>query len=88
MTEVKPDSAQTRLLLEQVARGDRQALERLLQQYRPRLHAFIEARLGPWATGVTRAAIAALSVRLGSASPQGWLCHIPTKVVSLPLRSR
>jgi RNA polymerase sigma-70 factor (ECF subfamily) len=48
MTEVKPDSAQTRLLLEQVARGDRQALERLLQQYRPRLHAFIEARLGPW----------------------------------------
>jgi RNA polymerase sigma-70 factor (ECF subfamily) len=47
MTEVKPDSAQTCGLLEQVARGDRQALGDLLQHYRPRLHAFIEARLDP-----------------------------------------
>ena len=45
MTEVQPDSAQTGTLLEQVARGDRQALGRLLQRYRPRLRAFVEARL-------------------------------------------
>src|SRR5262245_38081522 len=47
MTEVKPDSAATCRLLEQVAQGDRQALGRLLQRYRPRLHAFVEARLDP-----------------------------------------
>lgn len=47
MTEVTPDSAETRALLEQVARGDRQALGRLLQRSRPRLHAFIEVRLDP-----------------------------------------
>ena len=47
MTEVKPDSAQTCGLLTQVAGGDGQALGRLLQRYRPRLHAFIEARLDP-----------------------------------------
>jgi RNA polymerase sigma-70 factor (ECF subfamily) len=47
MNEVKPDSAQTCGLLGQVARGDRQALGRLLEEYRPRLHAFVEARLDP-----------------------------------------
>ncbi len=46
-TEVKADSAQTCGLLERIARGDRQALGRLLQHYRPRWHAFIGARLGP-----------------------------------------
>src|SRR5947209_3973975 len=45
MTDVKPDSAATCGLLEQVAQGDRQALGRLLERYRPRLQAFIEARL-------------------------------------------
>jgi RNA polymerase sigma-70 factor (ECF subfamily) len=47
MNEVKPDSAQTRGLLAQVAHGDRQALGRLLEEFRPRLHAFVEARLDP-----------------------------------------
>jgi RNA polymerase sigma-70 factor (ECF subfamily) len=47
MTEVKPDSAETCGLLVQVAQGDRHALGHLLQNYRPRLHAFIEARLDP-----------------------------------------
>jgi RNA polymerase sigma-70 factor (ECF subfamily) len=32
-------------LLDQIARGDRQALERLLERYRPDLHSFVEARL-------------------------------------------
>jgi RNA polymerase sigma-70 factor (ECF subfamily) len=45
MNEVKPDSTETCDLLEQIAQGDREALGRLLQGYRPRLHAFIEARL-------------------------------------------
>jgi RNA polymerase sigma-70 factor (ECF subfamily) len=45
MPEVKPDSAETCGLLDQVARGDRQALERLLGHYRPGLCAFVEARL-------------------------------------------
>jgi RNA polymerase sigma-70 factor (ECF subfamily) len=47
MDEVKPDSAETRGLLEQVARGDRSALGCLLQRYRPHLRAFIGARLDP-----------------------------------------
>jgi RNA polymerase sigma-70 factor (ECF subfamily) len=47
MPEVKPDSAETCDLLAQVAKGDRQALGSLLQRYRPRLHAFVEARLDP-----------------------------------------
>jgi RNA polymerase sigma-70 factor (ECF subfamily) len=45
MAEVKADSAQTQALLAQIARGDRQALERLLDRYRPGLHSFVEARL-------------------------------------------
>ena len=47
MAEVKPDSVETCGLLEQVARGDRRALERLLECYRPGLHAFVEARFDP-----------------------------------------
>jgi RNA polymerase sigma-70 factor (ECF subfamily) len=47
MADVKPDSTETRALLEQVAQGDRQILGRLLQHYRPRLHAFIASRLDP-----------------------------------------
>jgi RNA polymerase sigma-70 factor (ECF subfamily) len=47
MPDVRADSAQTQDLLEQVARGDRQALDRLLERHRPDLHAFVEARLDP-----------------------------------------
>jgi RNA polymerase sigma-70 factor (ECF subfamily) len=47
MTDVKPDSAQTCGLLGQLAQGHRQALGDLLQRYRRRLHAFVEARLDP-----------------------------------------
>jgi len=47
MPQVKVDSTQTQTLLEQVADGDRQALEQLLERYRPGLHAFVEARLDP-----------------------------------------
>jgi RNA polymerase sigma-70 factor (ECF subfamily) len=47
MLKVKPDSAETCGLLAEVARGDRQALGRLLQRYRARLQAFIGARLDP-----------------------------------------
>lgn len=42
---MKTDSAQTQRLLEEIAGGDRQALEQLLDRHRPRLHAFIDARL-------------------------------------------
>src|SRR5436309_14582922 len=47
MTQVRPDSAETSALLEQVRRGDRQALGRLLDRHRPGLRAFVEARLDP-----------------------------------------
>jgi RNA polymerase sigma-70 factor (ECF subfamily) len=47
MQDVKPDSTDTRGLLEQVRHGDPQALERLLARYRPDLRAFVEARLDP-----------------------------------------
>jgi RNA polymerase sigma-70 factor (ECF subfamily) len=47
MPDVREDSAQTQALLEQVAQGDRQALDRLLERYRPGLCAFVEARLDP-----------------------------------------
>src|SRR5437879_5173443 len=47
MHELKPDSAETCRLLEQLRRGDRQPLEKLLVRYRPDLRAFIEARLDP-----------------------------------------
>jgi RNA polymerase sigma-70 factor (ECF subfamily) len=45
--EVKTDSAQTQHLLQEISRGDHQALEQLLERHRPKLHAFIEARLDP-----------------------------------------
>jgi RNA polymerase sigma-70 factor (ECF subfamily) len=44
---VKPDSAQTCGLLEQVHQGDRQALEDLLSRYRPEMRAFVEVHLSP-----------------------------------------
>jgi RNA polymerase sigma-70 factor (ECF subfamily) len=47
MAEVKTDSTETHGLLDQIARGDKPALERLLEGYRPGLHAFVEARLDP-----------------------------------------
>jgi RNA polymerase sigma-70 factor (ECF subfamily) len=47
MPEVKPDSSETQGLLQQAAAGDAQALESLLEHYRPRLHAFVAARLDP-----------------------------------------
>jgi RNA polymerase sigma-70 factor (ECF subfamily) len=47
MPEVQPDSAETCGLLEQVAQGGREALDRLLERYRRRLRAFVEARLEP-----------------------------------------
>jgi RNA polymerase sigma-70 factor (ECF subfamily) len=47
MAEVKMDSTETRGLLDQIAQGDRQALERLLERYRPGLHDFVAARLDP-----------------------------------------
>jgi len=47
MVHVRPDSAATCALLAEVARGDPQALGRLLQRYQARLQAFISARLDP-----------------------------------------
>ena len=55
MLEVKPDSAQTCKLLEQVSQGNRQALDRLLARHQPDLEAFsrihldtgLRARLDP-----------------------------------------
>jgi RNA polymerase sigma-70 factor (ECF subfamily) len=47
MPQAKPDSTQTHDLLAQVASGDAEALERLLERYRPGLHAFVEARFDP-----------------------------------------
>jgi RNA polymerase sigma-70 factor (ECF subfamily) len=47
MPEVQPDSAETCRLLEEVGRGDREALGRLLERHRPDLVAFVELRLDP-----------------------------------------
>jgi DNA-directed RNA polymerase specialized sigma24 family protein len=47
MPDIKPDSAGTCALLDQVRRGDRPALERLLERFRPDLHALIDCRLDP-----------------------------------------
>lgn len=47
MAEVRPDSAQTCDLLEQVRQGDREALDRLLVRYRPDLQAFVDFHLDP-----------------------------------------
>ena len=42
MSEVKPDSAGTCALLEAIGRGSPEALEDLLERYRPELRAFVE----------------------------------------------
>jgi RNA polymerase sigma-70 factor (ECF subfamily) len=47
MPKVRPDSAQTCSLLEEVRQGDREALGRLLARYRPDLHAFVAHHLDP-----------------------------------------
>jgi RNA polymerase sigma-70 factor (ECF subfamily) len=47
MSNVRPDSAETDGLLDQVRHGDRQALDRLLARHRDELRSFVEARLDP-----------------------------------------
>jgi RNA polymerase sigma-70 factor (ECF subfamily) len=47
MPEVKPDSAQTRALLDRAGGGDQQARDELLQRYQLPLHKFIDLRLDP-----------------------------------------
>jgi RNA polymerase sigma-70 factor (ECF subfamily) len=47
MTFTNPDSEKTRSLMEQIARGDPQALAELLDRYRPLLQSFVAARLDP-----------------------------------------
>jgi RNA polymerase sigma-70 factor (ECF subfamily) len=47
MPEVKPDSTETRALLEGIGRGEPQALDGLLTRHRPDLHAFVEFHLDP-----------------------------------------
>jgi RNA polymerase sigma-70 factor (ECF subfamily) len=47
MPDVKPDSARTRALLDQVHAGDRAALGQLLERYRPDLQALIDFHLDP-----------------------------------------
>lgn len=47
MPELKPDSAATCALLEQIGRGDAHALESLLERYRAELHEFIACRFDP-----------------------------------------
>jgi RNA polymerase sigma-70 factor (ECF subfamily) len=47
MAEVRPDSAETRVLLERVARHDATALEELLGQHRASLRDFIEFHIDP-----------------------------------------
>jgi RNA polymerase sigma-70 factor (ECF subfamily) len=47
MPEVKPDSSETRALLEGIGRGDARALESLLERYRPELRDFVEYHFDP-----------------------------------------
>jgi RNA polymerase sigma-70 factor (ECF subfamily) len=47
MSELRPDSAETRALLDKIQGGNRQALEDLLGRQRPLLRSFIEVRLDP-----------------------------------------
>jgi RNA polymerase sigma-70 factor (ECF subfamily) len=47
MSELRPDSAETRALLDKVQGGNRQALEDLLGRQRPLLRSFIEVRIDP-----------------------------------------
>jgi RNA polymerase sigma-70 factor (ECF subfamily) len=44
---MRPDSEQTRGLVDLVRRGDKQALAQLLVRYRPEVHAYVDARLDP-----------------------------------------
>jgi RNA polymerase sigma-70 factor (subfamily 1) len=45
MSSVTPDSTETKTLLEQAARGDRQAMERLLDEHRPYLRQVVAMRI-------------------------------------------
>lgn len=45
MPDIRPDSARTTALLDELCAGDRSALERLLERYRPSLQAFIDFHL-------------------------------------------
>jgi hypothetical protein len=65
MPDVKPDSTETCGLLEQLGHGDGQALDRLLERYRPGL---LEVRRLPSGAG---AAGAAGSVRRRSGGANG-----------------
>jgi RNA polymerase sigma-70 factor, ECF subfamily len=47
MTEVRPDSTQTRDLLQRAVGGDRQAFEQLFARHRPYLRQLVELRLDP-----------------------------------------
>jgi RNA polymerase sigma-70 factor, ECF subfamily len=47
MSEAKPDSAQTRALLDKIRRGDTRALEDLLKRYRAELYDFIDCHFDP-----------------------------------------
>jgi RNA polymerase sigma-70 factor (ECF subfamily) len=51
MSEMPADSAETVRLLNQVGRGDGQALEQLLARYRPQLLSFVKARVDPRVAG-------------------------------------
>jgi RNA polymerase sigma-70 factor (ECF subfamily) len=51
MTDMQPDSAPTRALLERLARGDRQALDGLLRRHREGLLAFVDLHLDPLVRG-------------------------------------
>jgi RNA polymerase sigma-70 factor (ECF subfamily) len=47
MPAVKPDSAETRALLEEIGRGDARAMENLLGRHRTQLRDFIECHFDP-----------------------------------------
>jgi RNA polymerase sigma-70 factor (ECF subfamily) len=47
MSEVKPDSAETRDLLDRYGRGDRKALDELLRRYREPMHCLVDMHLDP-----------------------------------------
>jgi RNA polymerase sigma-70 factor (ECF subfamily) len=47
MTDLRPDSTETRNLLQQAVTGDRQAFEQLFARHRPYLRQLVELRLDP-----------------------------------------
>lgn len=47
MTDLRPDSTETRNLLQQAVSGDRQAFEKLFARHRPYLRQLVELRLDP-----------------------------------------